>query len=169
MEHGSETVCPGCGLVMPRDATAASHAYGLSSPECWSVYGEVMAAELDDPVGLGPVHQLTVDAYFAQHPTGGHPDKSIAIHLVGLWLTQAEGLATGEVPRRQQRLATERTGWPHLEPPARRGSVTAFDVALASSREEHVALVRRWAAEVWRAWAAHHDEIARLGGSVRSG
>jgi hypothetical protein len=61
-----ETVRPGCGLKLPYDA--APSAPGLNaSPECWRVYGEVIAYGAHHPAQLGPWHQTCVDAYAAQH------------------------------------------------------------------------------------------------------
>ena len=78
-----ESTCPGCGLRMPVSEGAAYDGYYNTSPECWSVYTEVLGAEYSNPVLFGQVHQLTVDTYAVQHPGGLHPDKSIAIHLAG--------------------------------------------------------------------------------------
>lgn len=130
-----------------------------ASPECWSVFEEVIGIEFQAPALFGQVHQLTVDAYAVQHAGGRHPDKSVCIHLVGLCLVLERGVAPREVPPRLQRLAG-RASWPHLEPPAQRASLTVCDVALAGSPEAHALCVREWAAQVWRAWSSHH-ELAR--------
>jgi hypothetical protein len=134
-----------------------------ASAECWSVFEEVQAAEFQDPVLSGQVRQLTVDAYAVQHAGGRHPDKSVCVHLVGLYLAVERGVAPVDVPRQLQQL-TSRAGWPHLDPPGERASLTVRDVALAGSPEAHARRVREWAAEVWRIWAPHHPvarELAR--------
>ncbi len=130
-----------------------------ASPECWSVFEEVLAAEFQNPVLFGQVHQLTVDAYAVQHAGGQHPDKSVCVHLVGLYLMLERSLPPVEVPPRLQRLAS-RASWPHLDPPEERASLTVLDVALADSPGTHALRVREWAAQVWRAWSPHHD-VAR--------
>jgi hypothetical protein len=134
-----------------------------ASPECWSVYGEVLAAEFGNAVLFGRVHQLTVDSYAAQHAGGRHRDKSVCIHLVGLCLVLEHGLAPTAVPPRLQRLAAGTASWPHFTPPEERGPLTVLDVALAESAEEHVARVRAWAEQMWRAfrpWRGAVEELA---------
>jgi hypothetical protein len=152
-------VCPGCGLTMPRRDTARNDGYYNASPECWSVYTEVLAAEYSNAVLFGQVHQLTVDTYAVQHAGGPHPDKSVFIHLSGLHLVLERGLRPTTVPPLLQQLATRMQSWPHYQPPADVGPLTVCDIALA---EDHGTLVRQWALQVWRAWSAHHPEIARI-------
>ena len=147
--------CPGCGLEMPLSERVYDRKFH-ASPECWSVFEEVLAAEFQDAVLFGQVHQMTVDAYAVQHAGGDHPDKSVCVHLVGLHLVLERGVAPVDVPRLLRRLA-DRTSWPHLDPPERRAGLTVCDVALADSPQMHALLVRDWAAQVWRAWSAHHD------------
>jgi len=127
------------------------------------VFEEVLAAEFQNPVLFAQVRQLTVDTYAVQHAGGRHPDKSVCVHLMGLYLAVERGVAPVDVPRQLQHLAS-RAGWPHLDPPGERASLTVRDVALAGSPEAHLQRVREWAAEVWRVWAPHHPvarELAR--------
>jgi uncharacterized protein DUF5946 len=153
--------CPGCGLQTP-PGSPAHDGYFNTSPGCWSVYGEVLAAEFQDGVLFGQVHQLTVDAYAVQHAGGPHPDKSVCAHLVGLHLVFKEGLAPATVPPRLQRLVGRVSSWPHLAPPSARGLLTVFDVARARSPEDHATRVREWATQVWTAWQPHHPAVAEL-------
>ncbi|HSB10513.1 MAG TPA: DUF5946 family protein [Blastocatellia bacterium] len=155
-------VCPGCGLEMPLSERTYDRKFHASA-ECWSVFEEVLAAEFQDPVLFGQVHQLTVDTYAVQHAGGQHPDKSVCVHLVGLHLVIEQKLAPVEVSPLLQRLVSG-TSWPHLDPPAERASLTVCDVALADSSQTHAQRVREWAAEVWRTWRPHHGvarELAR--------
>ena len=62
----SMRICPGCGLEMPL-AYRVYECNFNSSPECWSVFEEVLAAEFQNAVLFGQVHQLTVDTYAVQH------------------------------------------------------------------------------------------------------
>lgn len=116
----------------------ATHRYINSSPECWSLYGEVLAVEYQDMLLMRRAHQLTVDAYAAHHPGGSHPDKSIAIHLVGLHLALERGTAHTALPQVRKALADAAPNWPHLKPPTDRGDITVFDVAKTSSSAEHI-------------------------------
>ena len=146
---------------MPEDPGAAGHPYINCSPECWRVYGEVLEREYTNALLFARVHQLTVDSYALQHPGGRHPDKSIAVHLLGMFLTQERGLRSNDVPP-LLRLAVQRTDrWPRLAPPEQGSSLTVFDVALADE-SEHEDAVRRWAASVWTSWIKHRDTAAEL-------
>jgi hypothetical protein len=154
--------CPGCRLEMPFGERSYDRKF-YASAECWSLFEEVLAAEFQNAVLFGQVHQLTVDAYAVQHAGGRHPDKSVCVHLSGLYLMLERGVAPVEVPPLLQRLAS-RACWPHLDPPEKHASMTVYDVALADSPQTHAQRVREWAAEVWRAWSPHHDvarELAR--------
>src|SRR5438067_2147473 len=117
--------CPGCALEMPLSERIYDRKFHASA-ECWSVFEEVLAAEFQNPVLFGQVHQLTVDAYAVQHAGGQHPDKSVCVHLVGLHLMLERSVRPVEVPPRLQRLAS-RTSWPHLDPPEERAALTVFD------------------------------------------
>jgi hypothetical protein len=157
-----ESTCPGCGLRIPISERAAYDGYYNTSPDCWSVYTEVLGAEYSDAVLFGQVHQLTVDTYAVQHPGGPHPDKSIAIHLAGLHLVLDRDFPPPNVPRLLQRLAGSVQAWPHFPPPADLGSLTVLDVALADSAQGHLDTVRRWAGSVWGAWSQYHAQVADL-------
>lgn len=154
-------VCPGCGLAMPAGDRVYDGGYH-ASPECWSVFGEVLATEFQNAVLFGQIHQLTVDTYAVQHAGGEHRDKSVCVHLVGLHLVFERAVAPVEVPRHLQRLADAVTAWPHLSPPTDRGPLTVFDVAMAESMREHASRVREWATQLWSVWSQHHPAVAEL-------
>ncbi len=151
-------VCPGCGLESAPVATP-SHEYINASAGCWSVYGEVLVSPFAPSVTAGAVRTLNVDVYAAQHPGGVHPDKSVAIHLVGLYLALERGAPHPTIIRSHQHLASTVRDWPHFEPPADRGGVHVDTVAQARSVEEFVATSHEWASSVWAAWSAHHAAI----------
>lgn len=79
--------------------------YYNTSPECWGLYTEVLGAEYSNDLLFGQVQKLTVDSYAVQHAGGQHPDKSIAIHLCGLYLVLHRGLRPTRVPPLLQRLS----------------------------------------------------------------
>jgi hypothetical protein len=133
--------------------------YFHCSPECWGVFTEVIGAEFSNAILFGQVHQLTVDAYAVQHAGGPHPDKSVDVHLCGLHLVIERGIKPPLVPPILQKLASGTTAWPHFEPPADRGAMTVFDVAVAGS---HIEAVRAWSRRVWQTWSAHHGAVAEL-------
>jgi hypothetical protein len=162
MTSPHEITCPGCGLRMPASERASFDGYYNASAECWSVYTEVLGAEYSNAVLFGQIHQLTVDAYAVQHAGGPHPDKSVDIHLSGLYLVLEQGVHPMSVPKLLQTLAETVDPWPRFIPPADRGSLTIFDVALSGSDEQHSTAVREWARVVWQSWAEHHAAVAGL-------
>ena len=148
---------------MPRQPSAARHAYYNTSAECWTVYSETLGAEYSDAAIFGQVHQLTVDAYALQHAGGEHPNKSVGIHLAGLHLTTERGIKPPLIPPYLQRLAELVESWPHFDPPQTAWRLTVFDVALvAGELESHTRVVREWSSEVWDAWSAHHAVVSAL-------
>lgn len=157
-----ESICPGCGLRMPVDPRLQYDGYFNCSAECYDIFAEVLARDYTTPYIFGNVHQTTVDAYAVQHAGGPHPDKSIAVHLLGLYLALERGLPAPAIAPYMQRLASIVTAWPHFPPPAVTGAPTIFDIALTGDPETHVARVRQWAAAVWEAWSPHHGAIATL-------
>jgi hypothetical protein len=160
-----KSACPGCGLDLPRIDRVYDRKFHASA-ECWATFEEVIAREFQDAVLFGQAHQLTVDAYAVQHAGGSHPDKSVCVHLMGLYLAIEKGVPPADVPRRLQPLVVPRT-WPRLPPPEERAKLTVQSVALADSPEVHVQRVREWAAEVWRVWSPHHGAARDLAGTLR--
>jgi len=158
----TSVACPGCRLEMPRRPASQGHGYYNASTECWSVYTEVLGAEFSNAVLFGQVHQLTVDSYAVQHAGGSHPDKSVAVHLVGLHLVLERSVRPTQVPALLQTLASSVRAWPHFEPPPAQWSMTVFDVAVCGSASEHAEAVRAWSASVWEAWAPEHSRIRDL-------
>jgi hypothetical protein len=151
---------------MPRRDNAPPDGYYNTSPECWAVYAEVLAAEFSNALLFGQVHQLSVDSYAVQHAGGPHPDKSVDVHLVGLHLVLERGLRPTEVPPLLQQLASRVRVWPHFSPSTHQ-TTTVFDVALADSVEDHIRLVRQWATGLWSAWSVHHSAVAQLATEIK--
>lgn len=143
-------------------ATAWYDGYYHASAECWSVYTEVLGVEYSNAVLWGQVHQLTVDTYAVQHAGGPHPDKSVGIHLSGLYLVLDRGVRPPLVPPVLQRLAATIKVWPHFPPPESDRDITIWDVAVAASPQDHADTVRKWARQVWVAWTPYHANIAAL-------
>ena len=153
--------CPGGGAELAAGALPYRGYYNASA-ECWAEYTQVLGREYQDAVLFGQVHQLTVDAYAVQHAGGGHPDKSVCVHLVGLHLVLERGFRPFDVPTRLQSLAANVVSWPHFAPPLKRATLTAHDLARASASLEHAQRAREWADQVWSSWSAHHAAIAAL-------
>lgn len=149
---------------MPPSEMAVYDGYYNTSPECWSVYSEVLSKEYSNAVLYGQVHQLTVDAYAVQHAGGSHPDKSVGIHLAGLYLILEQEVSPPDVPSLHKRLARSVEQWPHFDPPVPQDEkqLTVLQVALADAVEEHLERSREWANQIWEMWTPYHDVIAKL-------
>lgn len=152
------TTCVGCGLRLPKTGGPA-HSYIVSSPECWAVYGQVLAREYQNATIFSAVHQLTVDAYAVHHPTD-QPPKSLVSHLVSLYTTVELGLPQVEGREALLRFVRGRKGFPSLEPPDDLGPLTVLDVLEAEEHATHIETVRRWAEQLWNAWNPHRELIA---------
>jgi len=146
-----------------RQAASYEGRYNCSA-ECWELYTEVLAAEFENAMLFGQVHQLTVDAYAVQHAGGRKPDKSLAIHLAGLYLMLERGVRPASVLPIFQKLATEVRDWPRFQTPEPVPAITVWDIALAGSDGEHAAKVREWARSIWQAWTKQHGEVATFVG-----
>ncbi|MHB8959789.1 MAG: DUF5946 family protein [Candidatus Limnocylindrales bacterium] len=69
-----DDACPGCGLRPPawwRGAVEPDRPLRASAA-CWGLHAELVGFELQHLVALGRLHQLTVDAYGAQHAGPPH-------------------------------------------------------------------------------------------------
>jgi Family of unknown function (DUF5946) len=117
------------------------------------------AARIMGEASLQGHFQLRVDTYFAQHPDPQTSDLSIAFALIGLDLALERGASGVDVRALHQRLGDAKIAWPHLEPPVDRGSLTVFDVALASSSHGCAGQLCRWAGSVWRPWLPHRATV----------
>jgi hypothetical protein len=163
------TTCPGCGLQLPASGLPWDPRRN-ASPECWQLYGEVQGFALEHLKLVRDLHQLTVDAYAAQHAprqaAGEVPPISVAYALVGLHLALDRGASGGEVRATHQRMGKPDPSWPRLPTPERSGAMTVFDVAAAGamvgSVAGHAKAVRAWAVAVWQAWAAQHATVTAL-------
>jgi len=144
---------------MPPTGAATYDGYFNTSQECWSVFTEVIGAEFSKAAIFGQVHHLTVEAYAVQHAGGHHPDKSVGVHLAGLYLMMERKIPPALVAPYMQKLAARVREWPHFEPPSIVWPRTIFDVAAA---DDHVAAVREWSAGVWAAWGRHHEAVAQF-------
>jgi hypothetical protein len=153
--------CIGCGARVA-EGEGPAHKYIGASPGCWALYGEVLAREYTDP-RYGAAHQLTVDAYAAQHPGTPSPQsiQSVTVHLVGLYVVFELGRSPQQARKTIQRAVQHKKDFIWLDPPTPLGKITIIDIHKAKDHSEHNALVREWAMSVWRAWEPHHPMIRR--------
>jgi len=156
----------GCGALVP-DTDGPTHPYIGVSAGCWAIFGEILAREYGE-FHYPDVHRLTVDAYAAQHPgiSSRQSIQSLAVHLIGLYLTLDLGLDSTATRRAMGRLTEQPCSFVWLDPPARRGELTLLDVVQAHDLAEHERLVKHWARAVWQAWAVHQPTIRRWAGPL---
>ncbi len=156
--------CVGCGLVST-PVRGPTHPYMLSSPGCWSLYGELMTS------GAG---QMAVDAYAVQHPgvSERRARQSVAVHLISLCAAFERDWPPDLAARLISRsiAAIPQGGRPWLAPEPPIGTVTVFDVLMSDS-PRLAQPVRNWAEDLWAAYADRHatvrrwlDEVLEVGG-----
>ena len=155
-----ESVCPGCATRLPFSHVLCE-GYFTTTPECWSLFTEIQGRQYGKVLLGRHTHQSTIDAYAAQHAGANHPDKSVAIHLLGLYLVIEQEADPLEVAPVQQRIASAGANWPKLIRPEDQGGLTIFNVAMADDGN-HINTVHSWSREVWGMWAEHHQTIAEL-------
>ncbi|MGT2427328.1 DUF5946 family protein [Amnibacterium kyonggiense] len=151
----SRTACPGCGLVLA-DAVAVEPARLHATPACEAVLHELLGFEFQHPVMLR-YHQLTVDAYGAQHAGAPTAEIRVASSLAGLWLALEHGFSAEEVRAVHRGMGSPTPSWPRFEPPSPpQRWLTALDVAEAGVRQGsiggHARAAGQWAESVWGAW-----------------
>ena len=162
------TACPGCGVDLP----AADHVVPEvnASPACTLVHGELMGFQMQHPVMLR-YHQMTADAYAAQHAGGTAPLLRVGYALAGLWLSIEHGFSGEDVRSIHRRMGRPTAAWPMFEPPeAGQPWLTVVDVAEAGvrvhSERGHAKAVSAWAESVWETWLTRRpgtdDAVERM-------
>jgi hypothetical protein len=137
--------CPACGAIVAggRDG-------------CQTVFDELTARAYAD-FAYASVRDLAFDTYCLQHlESYCRSAKSYAAHLMRLCC----GLEYDGDPQVYEAIQRWLNGAAKIEKPqvlSQLGSLTVIDVCEASNAENHVRLVRAWAANVWEAYRSQHD------------
>jgi len=151
--------CPGCGALLPV-SPAPSHRYIGASGACWDIYTSLHLGG-EPPMQPGPLLELMVDAYAAQHPgvPGPQAIQSVAVHLLALHGVLEKGLPPAQALWVRQRALRgarhDRFVW--LDPPDFSGGPNVAAIANAPDPASRTALAERWIHSVWSAWAAQHE------------
>lgn len=160
-----DAACPGCGVRAPegwRGAVEPDRPIRASAT-CWGLQAELAGFELLHAARLGRLHQLTVDAYGAQHAGPPTSARRIAYSLAGLALAIERSWSGVEVRELHARMGPVQPSWPAPPPPREPAHLTVADVvaagAWADSPEGHAEAVERWARAVWASWRDHQDAI----------
>ena len=151
-------VCPGCGGVFSPD-DGPTHRYMQSSPGCWRVFGELVAADYSAAERMS-LHQVVVDAYAAQHPGEGdrRQVQSVGLHLMTLCLFLEHDVDPALGPELHRRVIAG----PAFHRLSRNGpgELTVAHVPA----EGAIADVRRaayeWARAVWTSYEPAHETVS---------
>jgi hypothetical protein len=148
-----------CKGIFPEEQ-GPTHEYMESTPGCWAAFGRVLAREYEDQRYFA-IHRLTVDAYAVQHP--GIPSRqsiqSVGVHLVRLCLFHERHLEPDRANDAMLAAAKHKAQFDWLEPPNDLGPITIANVDATAGIEEHMSMVRRWAAQMWDVWSSHHAKV----------
>ena len=133
------------------------------SPECWSSFSRLLAAQYSDPERMA-FHQLVVDAYAVQHPGRANPEpdpravQSVGIHLMTLCLFLEFGTDPA-LGTRLHRAMVARPVFTYLPAPNSRGALTHAHVPREGDSGAAQVAAIEWAQGVWLAWSEHHSVV----------
>jgi Family of unknown function (DUF5946) len=154
-----------CKATLPV-ISGPTHDYMESTPSCWATFGRVLAREYVDQQYFA-VHRLTVDSYAVQHP--GKPSRqsiqSVGVHLVRLCLFLEHELSPDKANAAMLNAAKHKSNYFWLDPPDSLDELTVADIEAATTPEQHKALVRQWAEQMWRVWSPYHDVVRKWAGT----
>ncbi|APV43941.1 hypothetical protein Dform_00586 [Dehalogenimonas formicexedens] len=156
----ARTTCPGCGLELESPETGLDERFNASYA-CRHLCDELSCFTLNQ-ADAEFTHQLTVDAYCAQHAGPNVKPISIAFSLIGLYLVCERGYTGRQVQLAHMALAKQSKQWPRFNPPPMTGTMTVLDVLTGINGENYRKRIRDWAWSVWKAWKDFHLPVAEL-------
>jgi hypothetical protein len=141
--------CTGCGLVVVGGVDGCQK---LFDDESVREYGDVLFAGR---------RRLVVDTYALQHPERYCASAtSLVAHLTGVCIAIEHRAREQELNEAVQRWLSRRPELVKPTLPLARGPLTIADVLVATTVNDHRAVVERWARGTWTAYAGLH-EVAR--------
>lgn len=145
-------ICPGCKLHLAYQQLAPSERYNASG-ECLELFNQLSARTFafQHPDFH---HQLSVDAYGAQHAGGVSRNITTAYALIGLYLALEKNYTGRQVQHIHSIIP--RQSWEKLTPPDPAGALTVADVLKATTEEELYGAMKKWGQSVWDSWQAQH-------------
>lgn len=155
MLSGTFSICPGCGIKLPKKDRVLYEKQNASA-ECRALYDELAMYTLSkqDPFFI---HQLIVDSYAAQHAGGVAKNISVVFALIGLCLVVEHNYTGRQVQLLHMKIPKQK--WPAFEPPSQNGIFNVADVLKAGSDQQLDEFIMQWAREVWESWSKHHDWV----------
>ena len=150
--------CVGCGAQLPA-FDGPIHDYMTSSPACWHIFGQILAAEYSTPSLMG-VHRLSVDTYAVQHPgdRSRRAIQSVGLHLARLMVQLKSDITPEYTNTLMRRFTKHKSTLKALTPPAA-FRMTVADISPHIGTENHANIVRKWAHATWQDWRHAHDYI----------
>ena len=108
------------------------------------------------------IHQYAVDAFTAQQADGDTMPIAVAFALIGLYLHVERNQTGKQVQHVHTLLARRRKDWPKFELPQSRGEVSVADVLATAPGPARDAMIDRWCASVWGAYADSREQVMEL-------
>lgn len=149
--------CPGCGGSFPL-LEGPSHRYMIGSRGCWHAFTCVLAADYVSPERMS-FHQLVVDAYAAQHPSGNAQQQvqSVGLHLMTLCLFLEHGADPAQGTQLHRRMV-RRPAFHRLER-SDPGGLTVLHVPVEGPAAGARAAAYEWAEAVWTTYRHEHPTV----------
>lgn len=157
-----KTVCPGCGVELQSSVLTLDVRYNASCA-CLNLFNELTAFTLVN-AGKDFIHQISLDAYTAQHTGPKIKPIGISFALIGLYLAFERGYTGRQVQLAHMALAKTRRDWPRFEPPKAKAEITVADVVKGLTAANHRERISAWGKAVWKTWAAERERMAGLAG-----
>lgn len=155
--NSKTTVCPGCGLMLPKLDGPLLAGYN-ASVECIALFSQLSEFTLS-LADSEFIHQHVVDAYGAQH-VGLYTKKVVpAMTLVGLYLQLTYGYSGKQVQRAHMVIADQTRDWPEFEQPKQLATMTVLDVLKKTRVGEKKAAIHTWCEAVWQSWFSEHKKV----------
>jgi hypothetical protein len=108
------------------------------------------------------IHQYAVDAFTAQQADSHTKPIAVAFALIGLYLHVERNQTGKQVQHVHTLLARHRKEWPEFELPQARGEISVADVVATAPGPERDAMIDRWCASVWGAYAGSRHQVVEL-------
>lgn len=135
---------------------------------CRADFDSLLARDYEDARYFA-VHRLFVDAYCLQHPDDFcRSAKSLAAHLVGLQAVVEGGGDTARGPDALRRWLDGPGSLPKPQVPDARGGLTLSDLPRGDDPGAWAIAVRRWADDVWAAYADLHPTARAWAGAAQN-
>lgn len=105
------------------------------------------------------IHQHIVDAYAAQTADINTKPIKIIFALAGLYLFIEKNYTGREVQLAHVQMAKNKTAWPAIILPTKRGNINVSDVLAKPAGKERGDMIQQWCVSVWDAYQNNRQTI----------